>query len=48
MENIKEEYESRFDDYRDIDEEEMNNYINEKLGKIPLHKLSQELSLNDL
>ena len=36
---IKEEYESKFDDYRDIDEEEVNNHINKKLGEFPLHKL---------
>ena len=26
----------------------MNNYINKKLGEFPIHKLLQELSLNDL
>ena len=26
----------------------MNNYINEKLGEFPIHKLLEELSLNDL
>ena len=45
---IKAEYESNFNDYRDIDEEEMNNYINKKLGEFPIHKLLQELSLNSL
>ena len=35
---IKEEYENKFDDYRDIDEE-MNNYINKKLCEFPIHKL---------
>ena len=45
---IKEEYESKFNDYRDIDEEEMNNYINKKLGDFPIHKLLHDLSLNDL
>ena len=43
---IKEEYESKFNDYRDVDEEEMNNYINKKLGELPIHKLLQELSLD--
>ena len=41
-------YESKFNDYRDIDEEEMNIYINKKLGDFPIHNLLQELSLNDL
>ena len=45
---IKKVYESKFNEYRDVDEEEMNNYINKKLGEIPIHKLLQELSLNDL
>ena len=45
---IKEEYESKFNDYRDIDEEEMNNYIIKKLGEFPIHKLIQEVSLNEL
>ena len=35
---IKEEYESKFNDYRDIDEEEMNNYVNKNLGEIPIHQ----------
>ena len=48
LKTIKEEYESNFNDYRDIDEEEMNNYINKKLDEYPGHKLIQELSLNDL
>ena len=45
---IKKVYESKFNDCRDIDEEEMNNYINKKLGEFPIHKLLQKLSLNDL
>ena len=45
---FKKEYESKFKGYRDVDEEEMNNYINKKLGEFPIHKLLQELSLNDL
>ena len=45
---IEKEYESKFHDYRDIDEEEMNNYINKKLGEFAIHKLLQEVSLNDL
>ena len=45
---IKKAYESEFNDYRIIDEEEMNNYINEKLSEFPIHKLLQELNINDL
>ena len=45
---IKEEYESKLNDYRDLDENEMNDYINKKLGEYTIHKLLQELSLNDL
>ena len=48
LKNIKEEYENKLKDYRDIDEEEMEKYINKKLGEFPIHKLLQELSLNDL
>ena len=47
LKNFKENYESKFKDYRDIEEEEMNNYINKKLGEFPIHILLQELSLND-
>ena len=45
---IKKEHENKFDEYRDLDEEEKNNYINKKIGEFPIHKLIQELSLNDL
>ena len=36
---IKEEYESKFDDYREINEEEMKEYINKKLGQLPIHQI---------
>ena len=46
---FKQVYESKFIDYRDIDEQEMNIYINKKnLGEFPIHKLLKELSLNVL
>ena len=48
LKNFKEVYESQFDDYRDIDEEEMKIYIIKKLGEFAIHKLLQQLSLNDL
>ena len=44
----KEEYESRFNDYRDINEEEMKKYINKNLSELPIHQLLQRLSLVDL
>ena len=45
---VKEEYKSKFDDYRDIDEEQMNNHINRKLGELPIHQLLKQLSVNAL
>ena len=39
---------TKFKGYRDIDEEDMNIYINEKIGEFPIHKLLQEIGLNDL
>ena len=48
LKNIKEEYESKFDDYRDINEEEMKEHINKKLKQLPIHQLLQRLSLVDL
>ena len=45
---IKEEYESKFDDYRDINEEEIKEYINKKLSELPIHQLLQKLGLIDL
>ena len=45
---IKEEYGSKFDDYRNTNEEEMNNFINKKLSELPIHQFLQRLSLIDL
>ena len=45
---IKENYESKFNDYRDITEEKMNYHINKEIGELPIHQLLQQLSLNDL
>ena len=39
----QEEYESNFNDYRDKDEEERDNYINKKLGELSIHKFLQQL-----
>ena len=47
--NIKEnENHSKFDDYRDINEEERTNYINKKLNKLPRHEKLQKLNLDDV
>ena len=48
LKNVKEEYESKFDHYRDIGEKEMEKCINKKLGDLPVHQLLQRLSLSDL
>ena len=45
---MKEEYEKKFNDYRNVDEEEMEIYINKKLGEIPIHQFLKQLSLYDL
>ena len=46
--NFEREYESNFDDYRVEDLEEKENYMNNKLGELPFHKLLQQLSLDSL
>ena len=38
------EFDSKYDDYRDIDENEKTDYINKKLNRLPIHK---ELSILD-
>ena len=48
LKNIKPEFESKFDDYTDINEEEMKEHINKKLSELPIHQLLQQLSLVDL
>ena len=45
---IKDEVESNFNDFRDIDEEEMINHINRKVDELPIHSFLQELSLTEL
>ena len=42
-EEFEEEYESKFDDYRDIDENDKEKYISEKLSRLRLHKVLQHL-----
>ena len=45
---IKKEYESKFDDHSEIDQDGMDNHKDKKLGELPIHKLLQELGLKDL
>ena len=44
-EKFEKEYGSRFNDYRDEDEEEKEKYINKKLGDLRLHKLIKQIEL---
>ena len=46
LKNFKEEYESKFDDYRDINEEEMKEYSNKKLSELPIHQLFKTVRFN--
>ena len=48
LKSIEEDFEGKFNDYRDIDEERMEKYINEKLGEPPIHQFLKHISLNDL
>ena len=43
-----EEYEIKFDDIKRMNEHEVNENINKKLGEIPMDQLLQRLSLKDL
>ena len=45
---IENEYDSKFKNYRDIDEEERTENINKELNKLPIHKKLQKLNLNDV
>ena len=40
------EFDSKYDDYRDIDEKEKTGYINKKLNKLPIHKKLSKLDSN--
>ena len=39
---IEEEYDSKFIDYRDNDEEERSEHINKELNKLPIHKKNEK------
>ena len=45
---FEKEYESKFNDYRDEDEEEKENFINENLSKLPIHQLIHQIKLDEL
>ena len=45
---LEDEYDSKFNDYRDINEEERTEHINKELNKLPIHKKLQKLNHNDV
>ena len=45
---IENEYNSQFEDYRDIDQEARNNYINNKLIKLTLHEKFKKVNVKDV
>ena len=48
MKFVKKENKSQFDDYRDENEEGKQNYINEELRNLRLHKLIKQIELTQL
>ena len=46
--DIEEEYNSQFEDYRDIDQDEKEIYINNKLSQIPIHSKLKKLSFSNV
>ena len=40
------EFDSRYDDYRDINEKEKEKYVNRKLNMLPIHKELSKLDSN--
>ena len=45
---IKDEYDSQFDEYRDINQERKEKYVNDKLSKLLVHEKLQKLYLIDV
>ena len=41
-------YESKFNNYKETNIDEMDKYINKKIGELPNHQLLQQLSSNEL
>ena len=42
------EYESKFNDFRDINVEEKEKFIKEKLSKLPMHRTLKQIKLDEL
>ena len=40
------EFDSKYDDYRDIDQKEKEKYVNKKLNMLPIHKKLSKLDSN--
>ena len=45
---IEDKNDSKFNDYRDIDEQEKTEHINKELNKLPIHRKLQKLNVNDV
>ena len=45
---FEKEYENQFNDYRDENEEEKQEYINKKLTELRLHKIIKRIELVEL
>ena len=45
---FEKEYEKQFDEYRNINVEEKEKYINEKLSQLPAHQLIKQIKLDEL
>ena len=45
---IENEYDSQFDDYRDINQEERTKFLNNKLSYLTIHKKLQQLNPKDI
>ena len=39
---------NQYNEYRDGDEQENENYINEKLSKLPMHQLNKQTKIDEL
>ena len=48
LENFKEQNESKSNDYRDTDEEELVKHINKKISKLPIHQLLKQIKLSEM
>ena len=48
MKTSEEDYESKFNDYRDEDIEKNENFINDKLSQLPIHRLIKQIKIDEL